>query len=176
MSVALKVTNLPEVNRKVHDWFARARQATQEAGAGLAKLALERMVERSPQWSGDFAKSWTVSTGSPTAYSAGAPGYDWHKQDPVYAQGDDPAVSDALGRNAPRLVAAAKATPGTKIFITNAAKHEMEYAWAIENNMIVFRPENSTGHHLRAQGKEYALRGHGRIGPAELIQLRSLLK
>lgn len=135
MSGALKVQGLEQFDAVVKGWLAAVEKQAEDAAVKLAKVAFNRVVEHSPQYSGDYAANWKVSFGTPdrTFRSFGFSG--------KHAVGDEPAVSRA------KAAANWKGFKlGQQIFLSNSAVHydpyPEHYAWKIQNEQIVFREEN----------------------------------
>ena len=51
---------LDQFDRVVSGWFDEVEKASQQAAAGLAEVALQYIVDQSPQYTGDFVTGWEV--------------------------------------------------------------------------------------------------------------------
>ena len=58
MSAALR--GLPQFNAEVKKWFAAVEREAAKAATGLAKQVFEKVLEESPQNSGDYVANWKV--------------------------------------------------------------------------------------------------------------------
>lgn len=169
---------LDKFDSVVNDWFAAVEGAAQHAAAGLAEVALQRIVEESPQYTGDFAGGWEVSFNTP-AYIWRPPQILNHKMIAAgfvepFAKGDAPAIDYTLNKAQPRFAAAAKQPLGTAIYLSNSAVHDEPYAWKIESGTIEFRPENPNADRVVERGVLFAERRFKHIGRSQLEILRSL--
>jgi hypothetical protein len=150
------VTNLPEFDRDVQAWFSEVQKATEEAAVGLAKRVFQKLVEGSPQFSGDFAANWKVgydyvdqsfqvnAVSARTSKYGDSTGIRFFEP---FSRGDREAI-DYANRHAKW----GRLELGKSIFLSNSAFHlDKEegssgvidlYGWKIENNQIKFRPGN----------------------------------
>ena len=169
---------LDKFDAAVGAWFGAVERAAQDAAAGLALVTLRRVLEESPQYTGDFVSGWEVSFNTPTniwrpaqilTHKMIAAGYS----DP-FEKGDEPAISRAEGKAWPRL-AAAKAQPlGTAIYLSNSAVHDEPYAWKIELGEIDFRSVNPNADRVAERGVMFTRNRFKKIGRSQLTILRSL--
>jgi hypothetical protein len=138
----LEIKNKAQVFRQMDDWLAAVEAEIVAVAKGMAREALAVLLENSPQYSGDFAANWNISIGEKdVSFQPLLFGDDkaFPSKDPFIA-GDAPAISYALAHNAGRLDGFQL---GQTIWITNAAAHDQDYAWMIENNLIKFRDGNA---------------------------------
>lgn len=169
---------LEKFDADVGAWFGAVEEAAQGAAAALAFVALQRVLEESPQYTGDFVSGWEVSFNTPTniwrparilTHKMIAAGY----ADP-FEKGDEPAISRAEGKAWPRL-SAAKAQPlGTDIYLSNSAVHDEPYAWKIERGEIDFRSVNPNADRVVERGVLFTRNRFKHIGRSQLAILRSL--
>jgi len=170
---------LDQFDRVVSGWFDEVEKASQEAAAGLAEVALQHILDESPQYTGDFVSGWEV--GFTTAPNIWRPAKLLSRQmieigglEP-YQKGDEPAIDWALNKAQPRFSAAAKQPLGTGIFLSNSAKHEGDYyAWKIEHGEIDFRPVNPNADRVVERGLFFTHNRFKHIGRSQLAVLRSL--
>jgi hypothetical protein len=103
---------------------------------------LQWVAEHSPQYSGDFAANWKICVNGVEASFTPQIFFRKGAGEP-FRQGDAPAIQHALAAGVPLL---ARITIYDKVSIRNSAhRGEYIYSWAIENEMIQFRPENYEG-------------------------------
>ena len=74
----------------------------------LAKLVFTDLVRGSPQWSGNLASNWYIEFHGNTGSYRPIPGYseeNWQRTEgeDLYQVGDDPAVSNTIGRELPKI-------------------------------------------------------------------------
>lgn len=169
---------LEQFDTTVNGWFDAVEDAAQQAAAGLAEVALQHIVEESPQYTGDFVGGWEVSFNAP-AYIWRPPQILRHESiaagfvDP-FAKGDEPAIEYALNKAQPRFAAAAAQPLGTAIYLSNSAAHDEPYAWKIEEGSIEFRPENPNADRVVERGALFTERRFKHIGRSQLEILRSI--
>ena len=179
------LVGLEQFDASVKTWFGNVRQAAQEAAVGLAEVALVRILEESPQYTGDFVAGWEVGFN--------APPHIWRPPkilnqkmikagvvDP-FEKGDTVAIDYALSKAAPRFAAAKKeplglpgSPHGTSIYLSNSAHHDEDYAWKIENGEINFRPVNQNADRVVQRAALFTRNRFKHIGAPQLAVLRSL--
>lgn len=182
------ITNLDSFDRSVEQWFSEVQKATEEASVGLAKRVFQKLVEGSPQFSGDFAANWKVGFGYvdqsfqmdalPKSFSShtdhtGIPSFE------PFSRGDREAI-DYANRHAKWK----KLELGQSIFLSNSAFHlDKEegfsgvidlYGWKIENNQIKFRPGNRGAGAIAARSVYGVATKYSSINGARLELLRRL--
>mgnify|MGYP001194513573 FL=1 len=169
---------LERFDADVGAWFGAVEKAAQDAAAGLAEIALQQVLEESPQFTGDFVSGWEVGFNNPPNIWRPAKLLT-HKMissgvvDP-YEKGDAPAIEHALNKAWPRL-SAAKAQPlGTDIYLSNSAVHDEPYAWKIERGEIDFRSVNPSSSHVVSRAVDFTKHRFASIGRSQLTILRSL--
>lgn len=169
---------LERFDADVGAWFGAVEKAAQDAAAGLAEIALQQVLEESPQFTGDFVSGWEVGFNNPPNIWRPAKLLT-HKMissgvvDP-YEKGDAPAIEHALNKAWPRL-SAAKAQPlGTDIYLSNSAVHDEPYAWKIERGEIDFRSVNPNADRVAERGAMFTRNRFKHIGRSQLTILRSL--
>lgn len=175
MSVELKVTNLPAFNAQVTSWFDSVAKATEEAAVGLAKEVFETVLEESPQFSGDFTANWKVSVDAPAPVSSFIPGAVTKVEVGAYGM----ASITAFKRGDPEAIEFAKTHAawqtiklGQRIFISNSAHHDEDYAWKIEDGSIKFRPVNAGAGAVAKRSVAMVIAKYKTIGASELASLR----
>ena len=165
----LEVKNLGQFKAQTDAWLKNVKTAAEEAAVGLAKLTFEKILYTSPQYSGDFVNSWSVSYGTPQYYfKEGAfPGHQYPDGDP-FQRGSGEAIHAALQR--------AQWQPhalGTSIYLTNAAHHGADaYGWSIEAGTIKLRPVNAGATHVMKRAKEFVQHRYAKIDASKLATLR----
>ena len=169
---------LEKFDADVGAWFGAVEKAAQDAAAGLAFVALQRVLEESPQYTGDFVSGWEVSFNTPTNIWRPAKILTHKMIDSgtvePFEKGDEPAINYAEGKAWPRL-SAAKAQPlGTDIYLSNSAVHDEPYAWKIERGEIDFRSVNPNADRVAERGVMFARNRFKHIGRSQLTILRSL--
>ena len=175
MSDALKTTNLPAFDATVSAWFDSVENATAEAAVGLAKEVFDTVLEDSPQFSGDFTANWKVSVDAPdTAFTPGV------VQRVIVGAYGRPSI-DAFKRGDPEAIEYAKRHAawetirlGQRVFISNSAHHDEDYAWKIEDGSIKFRPGHRGG--VAARAVRTVAAKYKTIGAGELAALRRRAK
>lgn len=150
---------------------------------GLGIELFESILYRSPQSSGSYAASWTMSLNVPKAvdrrgmvpasektmtFNRGGPGYDLTVGIP-YSKGDLPAIELAMAassgiKSAFRL--------GDTIWISNGVLNEEgeAYGMDIESGEMMLRAVNRPGDAL-ARSCDYVIRQYGSITQSKLAKL-----
>jgi len=172
------LVGLEQFDASVKAWFGNVRQAAQEAAAGLAEVALQQIVEQSPQYTGDFVAGWEVGFNTPPVI--------WRPPkilnqkmiksgvvDP-FQKGDEVAIEYALNKAQARFAAAKREPLGTAIYLSNSARHDESYAWKIENGEIDLRPVNQNADRVVQRGALFTRNRFKHIGAPQLAVLRSL--
>jgi hypothetical protein len=169
---------LDKFDSVVDAWFDAVEVAAQQSAAGLGQVALTRILEESPQYTGDFVGGWEVGFNTPPLIwrpprFVKSKDIDAGAAEP-YQKGDDLAIDYALGKGEPRLIAAAAQPLGTSIYLSNSAVHDEPYAWKIESGQIDFRPVNPNADRVVERGVLFTERRFKHIGQSEFTFLRSL--
>jgi hypothetical protein len=172
------LVGLEKFDASVKAWFGEVRQAAQETAAGLAEVALQEIVEESPQYTGDFVGGWEVGFNAPPRI--------WRPPKILnqkmiqtgtvepFQKGDSVAIEYALSKAQPRFAAAKREPLGTSIYLSNSAHHDEDYAWKIENGEIAFRPVNQNADRVVQRGALFVRNRFKHIGAPQLAVLRSL--
>jgi hypothetical protein len=169
---------LDKFDSVVEAWFGAVEQAAQQSAAGLGQVALTRILEESPQYTGDFVGGWEVGFNSPPLIwrpprFVKRNAIDTGVSEP-FQKGDEPAIDYALAKGEPRLAAAAAQPLGTSIYLSNSAAHNEQYAWKIELGQIDFRPVNPNADRVVERAALFTERRFKHIGRSEFTTLRSL--
>ncbi len=169
---------LDKFDSDVGAWFGAVSQAAQEAAAGLAEVALQHVLDESPQYTGDFVSGWQVSFNGPTNIWRPAKLINQTQINSglvePYQKGDEPAIDYALNMAWPRLAAARAQPLGTSIYLSNSAVHDEPYAWKIEEGSIDFRSVNPNADRVAERGVLFTRNRFKHIGKPQLAILRSL--
>ncbi len=172
------LVGLEQFDASVKTWFGNVRQAAQEAAVGLAEVALQHIVEQSPQYTGDFVAGWEVGFNTPPTI--------WRPPKILnqkmikagvvepFQKGDEVAIEYALNKAQPRFAAAKHEPLGTAIYHSNSAHHDENYAWKIENGEIDLRPVNQNADRVVQRGALFTRNRFKHIGAPQLAVLRSL--
>lgn len=165
----IKVTNLSTFNAEVEKWFAAVEKAAAEAAVGLAQVALDEILENSPQYSGDFVANWKVGNSVTSDFTMNAVG-GMNSKVP-FKRGDNPAIAYAKSQ-------AKWPTPslGKAIYLYNNAKHDEPYAPKIEKGEIKFRDVNEGADHPVRKAMLNVSFLYTNIGPVQLDGLRKYSK
>lgn len=156
-------------------WLQQYQTQTKAQMKGLAIVMFKRVLEYSPQYSGDFAANWRISLNnidnSPPEWTSGEllanlPTVQSSFDSPFKA-GSRPAINIALTTNARKLDGFEL---GDTIYISNNSVHDEPYAMLIEGNQIRFRPGNYGAVVQRA----YSFMTAKYSGPLSAADLRSL--
>ncbi len=136
----LKINNMSQVFADIEKWEAEVKALVEEKARNLAYSALLYALDRSAQYSGDFAANWKLKVGSAdTSFQTGIfPEQQFPAKSP-YIMGDTPAMAHAIAANIGKL---SGFKLGETIFLSNSSEHHEQYAWKIENNRIKFRAGN----------------------------------
>lgn len=137
----LRVKNLARVMEQAERFLARAEREATEAARGLAAELANRMIENSPQWSGDFASNWRFSVNSVD--------YSHDEGDVPPKSGSIPEPWQQFSRPAVQMGKAkirgmdASFKLGDTIFISNSSSHGGEtYAGDIFSGKVRLREVN----------------------------------
>lgn len=126
-------------------WEASAVAELEAVATGYIAEAFRYLVSNSAQGSGDFAANWNYSLNRPD-YSFTRDAVDGGRvrdivsfvlQDRV--MGHPLAVNYAIDH---AKAAQAQFKLGDRVYFTNVATHDEQYAWKIEDNKISFRAGN----------------------------------
>lgn len=157
------------------EWFDQYKTNTKAQVKGLAIVMFKRLLEYSPQYSGDFAANWRISLNKvdnhPPEWTGGElmlnlPASQTYAGSPFKA-GSRPAINLALTSNARKLDGFEL---GDTVYFSNNSTHDEPYAWKIENNEIKFRPGNAGAVVERAYAYMVG-RYTGQLTPADLRSL-----
>lgn len=148
----LEIRNLEEVFKQLDRWEAEVKQMAEGVARGLSILVFKGVLQRSAQYSGDFAGNWRYRVGSidhsftPDIFpvSDNIPGGVARlmhlKPSVLRTEGHSQAISYAMSQNTGK---AAQYKLGSVAYISNSAEHDEPYAWLIEGGKIKFREGNS---------------------------------
>lgn len=124
---------------KKHQLIREGRVA--QTKRNLVKAVYTDLVTGSPQWSGNLASNWFIEFHGMVGSYQPIETYsetDWRRDDP-YHLGDDPAVSNALARELPKI---SQIRWNTKIQIVNYAPYASQVEAGQGPNGRDLRPEN----------------------------------
>src|SRR5574337_710226 len=141
----ISITREGEFLASIDQWFGAVRKAAAKASVSMAYSALEYAAMTGPQFSGDFVANLKLAIGAPSLEfeeGAVAPSIRYGDKYQAYQQGSGPARQYAEAEAQGRL---STFKLGQSIFLSSNAQHDEAYSWKIENNEIVFRPENFSG-------------------------------
>lgn len=143
--INVKPTNAKSFIDQISAWEKAARDEVEAVAVGYIGTAFRFLLDHSAQASGDFAANWN--------YSLNAENYSFTKNavrnpDEVVdvvdlfkgVSAEDPLAINYAINNARAEQARFKL--GDKVFFTNTATHDEQYAWKIEKNTIRFRQGN----------------------------------
>lgn len=143
--INVQANNVAGFISAISKWEEDALQEIEAVAVGYIGHAFRFLVENSAQGSGDFAANWNYSINE-LDYSFTRDAVDgggtrdtvsFILQDRI--MGHPLAVNYAID-NARQVQA--QFALGDKVYFTNAAQHDENYAWKIENNQIKFRSGN----------------------------------
>lgn len=163
--MTITVKGLSQFQATFTGWLGAVQKSAEVAALSVAREAVGFAAANTPQWSGDMAANWKLSTGSPkpfqmNVFNSQFGGWrqrgDWRKVSSVFKLGDAPAVAFAVAE------AAGEANDfklGQSLYITNSAYHPEDsedgsqgvidpYAWKVEAGLIHLRPVNQGGAHI----------------------------
>lgn len=168
----IKIKNLDQFRAQIDKFVEGAKQDAQDAAVGLAEVAFQKVLDESPQFSGDFVSAWQVSARGPVSYFT--PWGGGSKKPGEYQKGDDEPINYALA-NTKGAFAALRSVPlGSSIFLSNSATHDEPYAWKIEEGKIKFRPENPNADRVVSRAVSNTGRQYPKINKANLAALRKV--
>ena len=139
--ISAKVENLDSAFGTLDKWVDEVRGKAEKQLRVVSRYALKWLSTHSPQYTGDFAANWRAAVNSVDDAFIYHAVYQYGQTEP-FKQGDRPAISYAIDRNAYLIQ---EAELGDYVTIANSATHDVPYAWKIESNQINFRPENYEG-------------------------------
>lgn len=134
-----EVKNVDQVRGQINRWMERARKEAEDAARGLTVTLLTRLIENSPQWTGDFASNWRYSVGKPDlTYDVGdipskLPAEPWQ-------QFSRPAIQLGKAKNRGKEFGFKL---GDTVYISNASTHDTTYAKGIYDGTVKLRDVNS---------------------------------
>lgn len=143
-----EITNLDQVITQIDQWERDVNAMVEGVARGLSIELFRGVVERSAQYSGDFAANWKYSIGSPDysfkpdVFGSGVVvgQYGRISRSPGNRlEGHGEAVAYANSQNRGR---SSNYKLGQTIFVSNSAAHDEPYAVKIEDNLIKFRDGN----------------------------------
>lgn len=176
-----EINNIGQVVSQIEAWEAEVYESTRRAVMGVSIKMLHHVVEKSAQYSGDFAANWNIQRNSvdthfePSVLVQRSKSWDGtlrHGMGPAFQpkiMGDPAAKTYALSANAGRLNGFQL---GEDLWISNSAAHDEPYAWKIEEGSIKFRPGNRGA--PVAQAFDMVRTQYSTIGPSELSRLRRM--
>lgn len=172
------LAGLEAFDATVRGWFEAVEDVAAEAAVGLAKDVFDKVLDESPQSSADFVANWRVSLNVPDpTFTLGV------IKPPVKPYANDVGIhEDALfGKGSPEGIAYAKSHAvwpkmklGDKIFISNSASHDEDYAMKIEDGKVKFRPINQGSDHVAARSLNFVAHRYPTINKASLKNLIGL--
>lgn len=124
---------------KKHQLIREGRVA--ETKRNLTRDVFKDLVAGSPQWSGNLASNWFIEFHGMVGAYEPIEGYSedaWSRNDP-YKLGDDPAASNTLARELPKI---AQIRWNTKIRIVNYAPYAKDVEAGQGPDGRDIRPEN----------------------------------
>jgi hypothetical protein len=125
-------------NAAIKAWEKKLRKRAEAVTGEMAMAVLTKIVNGSPQYTGDYVANWNLSVGAPDfsfdAYVFKTPAEAY--KDPSQ-MGDAGAINRALG-NAGRGMRQIRL--GQSVYLANGAEHGDPYAWKIEAGAMNFRP------------------------------------
>lgn len=170
------MSSFAQFSAKIDDWLLGVDRMAVGVARGLSVKLFYKLLNHSPQFSGDYAANWQYSIGLPNSTFRTGLFADQKVRIGEYGRisgatsnksaGHPEAIAYAVANNAGRDAAVKLGVP---IFISNSAQHDDAYAWLIENNQIKFRPGNA-GAVARLSAAEVIGR-YAHIGKAEAIAL-----
>lgn len=176
-----EINNIGQVVSQIDEWEAQVYEATRRAVMGLSIKMFHRVIEKSAQYSGDFAANWKIQPKvvdthfEPNVLSHRSKPWDGSTRKRLGPEfqprimGDPAAKQYALSANAGRL---SGFQLGDDIWISNSAAHDEPYAWKIEDGKIKFRAGNR-GAPVK-QAFDMVSSAYSVIGPSELSRLRRM--
>jgi hypothetical protein len=145
--VKIEVKGLDHMDATVERWLRKAEQQTQKRLRNTSLHAIQWISRHAPQYSGDFVANLKVAVNRiDPSFEVGAV-IDHMRKDRTGAsvpfhQGSSPAILYAISEAVSPI---AHTKFGDFIAISSSATHGKPYAWKVENNAILFRPENVEG-------------------------------
>lgn len=152
------MSSFAQAEAAINAWFADIEQIAVGVARGISVELFNKLLDNSPQFSGDFAANWNYSinvvdkTFRPLESIPGAGAVPFGRAEeghiPRYAlndyghrsQGDPEAIEEGKRRNAGKERRLVKL--GQTVFISNTSAHDELYAMLIEENKIKFNPGN----------------------------------
>jgi hypothetical protein len=140
--IQVSVSNIGRVRMDFNNWLILVKEEETQRLRTESTRALHWLTRHSPQYSGDFAANWKVAVNEvDTSFEVGAVSQGL-SEDNLYHQGSTPAIRHATQEGLPVIYSAHL---GDAVTISNSAIHDRPYAWKIESDQILFRPENVEG-------------------------------
>ena len=138
--ISTNIRGLAAVERQVKKWMDQVEQDAQETARGLSVDLLNRMIENSPQWTGDFASNWRYSINSVDyTYDEGdVPPKPGAIVEP-WKQFDQPAVQLGKAKNRGKDL---KFKLGDDVYISNSSTHDEPYAQGVFDGSVKLRDVN----------------------------------
>lgn len=191
------VRGLGEFDSQVKNWFGAVRQAAGEAAVGMAQVAFEDALEKSPQYSGAFVANWRLNVDEPDRTADHDPLGTKGQQPAPFQRSSEPAISYAKSKQAGKLRGFRL---GQKIFVSNSTQGANEVdrkgfqgangvdkkglqatmfnnlAIRIEEGRIKLRPVNAGADHIASGAAQHVIRRFSHIGAVELETLRGKAK
>ena len=170
------LVGLDKFDAAVKGWLSDVEDAAAEAAVGLAKEVFDKVLAESPQSSADFVANWKVSLNQPdTSFTIGV----IRPSVKAYANSEGIRELDLFGRGSPEGIEYAKSHAvwpkmklGDKLFISNSASHDEDYALKIESGKVNFRPINSGAGHVAARSMSFVAHRYEAIGKSQFEILR----
>lgn len=136
--ISFQAPNKKKFADQLMNWAQRTEQDAVDVTRGLAAELFHRLLQNSPQYSGDYAANWRLSQNVvDTRFERVQIGMP---DEGAYIVGDKPAINYAISAN---RGLEAGATLTTSFYISNSAVHSGDaYALKIERGTIDFRHPN----------------------------------
>lgn len=150
----LEVLNLEQFARGIERWAEKTEKLVEEVARGLAAEAFHRVVQESPQYSGDFAGGWKYAINR-VDISFDSLALPFRGAGEPRISGDKEAINWAIAQNKWKDN---DFKLGDTVYLSNSAEHDEPYAQLIEDGSIKFRPGNRGGtveNVLTAIGSQY---------------------
>lgn len=136
----LEVRNRTTARRQGLAWLDRAHEQAEQTARGLAVDLLARMIQNSPQWTGDFASNWRFGVGTADlSYDTGDVAPPSGPTTEPWKQFSRPAVQLGMAKNRGKEFAFKL---GDDVYISNASKHDIVYAGGIFDGSVKLREVN----------------------------------
>lgn len=173
-----EIKNVDELLAQITQWEKDITAMVEGVGRGLSIVMFRGVVERSAQYSGDFAANWKYSVGQPDlSFEAGLLGeptpvtgdYGIAESGSNRFEGSRQAIEKARELNAGRPE---QFKLGETAFISNSAKHDEPYAMKIWKDQIQFREGNQP--ELQARLTDEVLSLYAQINAEQALKLTKM--